>query len=159
MEISTVTGSAGVFLLFFLAEVFILCIHSSYFLLSLKTHMSAATRKLQQKFFVDMIFQVSFLKTTVIFFQFFNFRSLFQSELLYYQCYIVFIRLFGSNTIKVSDFKLFHESPTVELTIFSAQQHCYHVYFSTRNGLNNHINLAESDISRVHIVFHNLFQI
>nr|AET63312.1 SRH-44 [Caenorhabditis remanei] len=59
MEISTVTGSAGVFLLFFLAEVFILCIHSSYFLLSLKTHMSAATRKLQQKFFVDMIFQVS----------------------------------------------------------------------------------------------------
>ncbi|UMM18129.1 hypothetical protein L5515_014341 [Caenorhabditis briggsae] len=59
MEISAVTGTAGIFLLFFLAEVFILCIHSSYFLLSLKTHMSPATQKLQIKFFVDMIFQVS----------------------------------------------------------------------------------------------------
>ncbi|ULU06181.1 hypothetical protein L3Y34_018217 [Caenorhabditis briggsae] len=59
MEISAVTGTAGIFLLFFLAEVFILCIHSSFFLLSLKTHMSPATQKLQIKFFVDMIFQVS----------------------------------------------------------------------------------------------------
>ncbi|CAA91378.2 Serpentine Receptor, class H [Caenorhabditis elegans] len=59
MDISSVTGTAGIFLLFFLTEVFVLCIHSSYFLMSLKTHMSPTTRKLQQKFFIDMIFQVS----------------------------------------------------------------------------------------------------
>ncbi|CAO4365419.1 unnamed protein product [Caenorhabditis nigoni] len=65
MEISAVTGTAGIFLLFFLAEVFILCIHSSYFLLSLKTHMSPATQKLQRKFFVDMIFQVRIYLTSL----------------------------------------------------------------------------------------------
>lgn len=59
MDISSVTGTAGVYLIFMCAETLLLCIHSSYFLISLKTHMSKATRKLQQKFFVDMIWQVS----------------------------------------------------------------------------------------------------
>uniref|UniRef100_A0A8R1HPZ6 Uncharacterized protein n=2 Tax=Caenorhabditis japonica TaxID=281687 RepID=A0A8R1HPZ6_CAEJA len=57
MDISTVTGTAGIYMLFMISEALFLCIHSTYFLMKFNSHMSVATRKLQRKFFVDMIFQ------------------------------------------------------------------------------------------------------
>ncbi|CAI2345539.1 unnamed protein product [Caenorhabditis sp. 36 PRJEB53466] len=100
MDISSVTGTAGFYLMFMLFETFALCIHSSYFLLSLKTHMSRATRKLQQKFFIDMIWQVSIPVGVIVLPMLYCFYSIVQQQYnqMYNNIAVICISLHGMSS-------------------------------------------------------------